>query len=174
MMSAARGWELWSTECRLVVTERSTLPAAAELVDDLLAEVEQACTRFRPDSELLGLRPDADGYAELSPMLTDLVATALTVAEDTGGAVDPTIGGTLVDLGYDRDIRLLGTTGSTAVTVVRRPTGWRTLRLDGRRLRLPAGTQLDLGATAKARRRGPGRAPGRGRARHRSAGQPGR
>ena len=98
---------------------------------------------------------DGDGSAELSPLLAELVAAALGAARETGGAVDPTIGSVLVGLGYDRDIRLLrdrdeGPRAAGTRVVVRRHAGWRALTLEGRTLRMPPGTQLDLGATAKA------------------------
>ena len=41
---AARDWELWSTSCRLVVTDPALLDEAAALVDDELALIEQACS----------------------------------------------------------------------------------------------------------------------------------
>lgn len=147
---AVRDWQQWSTACRLAVTAPELLPAAAALVDDVLADVDRACSRFRTDSELLTLRRDADGWSELSPTLGRLVRIALDAAQSTDGAVDPTVGGTLVDLGYDRDIDSVRSRTAPAVQVIRRPAGWRSLRLDGDRLWMPAGTQLDLGATAKA------------------------
>jgi FAD:protein FMN transferase len=149
-MTAVRAWEQWSTSCRLVVTEAQALPAAAAIVDEVLADVDRACSRFRRDSELLTLPRDAEGWSDLTPMLTDLLTAALDAAALTDGSVDPTIGATLTDLGYDRDIRALAGGTSTMVRVVRRPSGWRALELDGSRLRMPVGTQLDLGATAKA------------------------
>jgi len=148
-MVAARDWELWSTRARLVVTDPGALDPALVLVDGLLAEVEAAASRFRPDSEVSTLRPGADGTVEVSPMLADLLGEALTAAEQTDGAVDPTIGATLSALGYDRDIRLVES-GRGLVALVRPVPGWRTLHLTGRRLRLPEGLELDLGATAKA------------------------
>jgi thiamine biosynthesis lipoprotein len=149
-MVGSRDWEQWSTTCRLVVTAPETLAAATAIVDEVLADVDRACSRFRPDSELLTLAPDDEGWSDLTPTLADLVRVALDAARQTAGAVDPTIGATLVDLGYDRDIRALAGDTSAIVRVVRRPPGWRALQLDGTRLRMPAGTQLDLGATAKA------------------------
>jgi thiamine biosynthesis lipoprotein len=149
-MVAVRDWQQWSTSCRLVVTAPERLPAAAALVDDVLARVELACSRFRSDSELLTLARGTDGWATLSPTLADLLRAALDAAHSTDGAVDPTVGGTLVDLGYDRDIESVRSRPAPAVRVVRKPVGWRSLRLDGDRLWMPAGTQLDLGATAKA------------------------
>lgn len=149
-MTGVRDWEQWSTSCRLVLTRPELLAEAAAIVDEVLADVDRACSRFRPDSELLTLVPDAEGWSTLSPTLADLLRIALDAALQSDGALDPTIGATLVDLGYDRDIRLLTDEGTSVVTVVRRPTGWRSLRLEHMRLWMPPGTQLDLGATAKA------------------------
>jgi thiamine biosynthesis lipoprotein len=149
-MTAVRDWELWSTSCRLVVTAPEALEAAGAVVDEVLADIDRACSRFRRDSELLTLTTDAEGWTRLSPTLADLMAVALDAARHTDGAVDPTIGATLVDLGYDRDIEELRHAGAVPVRVVRRPTGWRSVVLDGTRMRLAPGTQLDLGATAKA------------------------
>src|SRR5207244_337209 len=108
-------------------------------------------------SELMTLARDEETGTELSPLLAELVADAIEAARATDGAVDPTLGSTLVRLGYDRDLEEVRRRKATAegtertrVVVVRRPEGWRTLTLDGTRLRMPAGLQLDLGATAKA------------------------
>ncbi|WP_027860473.1 FAD:protein FMN transferase [Marmoricola sp. URHB0036] len=151
---ASRDWELWSTSCRLVVTDPAALPSARALVDWLLAEIERACSRFRPDSELMTLARNHEGGAELSPLLADLMADALEAARETDGAVDPTLGSVLVGLGYDTDLEEVRRRESTKerprVTVVRRAAGWRTLTLEGPHLQLPPGLQLDLGATAKA------------------------
>ena len=151
---ASRDWELWSTSCRLVVTDPAALPSARALVDWLLAEIESACSRFRPDSELMTLARNQAGGAELSPLLAELMADALEAARETDGAVDPTLGSVLVGLGYDTDLEEVRRRESTSerpqVTVVRRAAGWRTLTLEGRHLQLPPGLQLDLGATAKA------------------------
>jgi thiamine biosynthesis lipoprotein len=151
---ASRDWELWSTSCRLVVTDPAALPSATAMVDWLLAEIETACSRFRTDSELMTLTRDEETGTELSPLLAELMADAIEAARETDGAVDPTLGSTLVRLGYDRDLeevrRRKATAERTRVVVVHRPAGWRTLTLEGTRLRMPAGLQLDLGATAKA------------------------
>ena len=147
---AVRDWELWSTTCRLVVTDPSVLQDAAALVDADLARVEQACSRFRPDSELMNLATDDEGVVELSPLLAELMEAALASARETGGAVDPTLGSVLSGLGYDRDIAEVRLKAGPTRVVVLRHSGWRALSLEGRRLRMPRETQLDLGATAKA------------------------
>ena len=91
------------------------------------------------------------GTHRLSPLLADLVGTALDAAEASGGLVDPTIGGTLLDLGYDRSIELLPG-GRRARTVVPHRAGLATRAAARRPPRASAGdVVLDLGATAKAR-----------------------
>jgi thiamine biosynthesis lipoprotein len=144
-----RDWELWSSSCRLVVADAAALPGATAIVDEELARIEQACSRFRLDSELMTLVRDDDGAAELSPLLAELVRAALLAARETDGAVDPTLGSVLAGLGYDRDIVEVRRADRSQLIVLRHP-GWRALVLQGRRLLMPPGTQLDLGATAKA------------------------
>jgi thiamine biosynthesis lipoprotein len=141
-------WPLWSTTARLVVTDPDALPAARELLDDLTARVDAACSRFRPDSELVTL-PDDGLPVEVSPLLAVLVGVALLAAARTGGDVDPTLGAALVAAGYDRDIAALGDGPAIPYLAAPEP-AWRRVRLDGRMLTVPAGVRLDLGATAKA------------------------
>jgi thiamine biosynthesis lipoprotein len=149
MSTAARDWQLWSTSARIVVTDHRCLDVAAAFVDQELARVETACSRFRQDSELLDLVVEEDGSRLLSPLLAELVRAALDAARDTSGAVDPTLGAAMVGLGYDRDIELVRGADRPVAPVGQVP-GWQTLRLVGRRLFGPPGLELDLGATAKA------------------------
>jgi FAD:protein FMN transferase len=73
-------WPLRSTTARLVVTDPGSLPRARDVVADLTAVVEAACSRFRPDSELSRL--PADGRpTRVSPLLAELVAAALLAAD---------------------------------------------------------------------------------------------
>ncbi len=137
----------WSLECRVVVTEASTIAAARSICDGVLDAVDDACNRFRDDSELSRL-PDDGSAVEVSPLLAELVAESLRAARLTDGAVDPTVGGTITDLGYDCDLDLLRDRGPVAR--IRRVPGWRGVRLDGCTLRVPPCARLDLGAIAKA------------------------
>jgi thiamine biosynthesis lipoprotein len=95
-------WTVWGTVARVVVTDPAVLQSAADIVRAELAAADAACSRFRPDAELTAVcrspRP-----VTVSPLLADLVAAALAAARDTGGDVDPTVGGALCGLGYDRD-----------------------------------------------------------------------
>src|SRR6476646_1961224 len=140
-------FELWSTTATIVVTDPDALGSVVEIVRAGLDEVERASSRFRPDSEISGLTP---GRNRLSPMLADLVGTALDAAEASSGLVDPTVGAVVRALGYHGSIELLPADGAP-VSLVHHVPGWRQVHLYGDKLELPVGLQLDLGATAKAR-----------------------
>ena len=146
-MSTTYAFDIWSTTGRVVVTEPRALASVVEIVRAGLDEVDRACSRFRPDSELSTLTP---GTRRISPMLADLVGIALDAAEASGGLVDPTVGSAMRGLGYDRSIELLPADGP-AVRLVQSVPGWRRVRLHGDQLELPGEVVLDLGATAKAR-----------------------
>jgi thiamine biosynthesis lipoprotein len=143
-------WELWSTTGRLVVTDPDALEAAKAIVDEETTAVELASSRFRDDSELSMLRGRVVDAAPISATFAELIRAALVAAELTDGAVDPTLGTAMEAIGYDRDIRLvLDDDGPVRAIASVRP-GWRYLHLDGQRLTVPSGLELDLGATAKA------------------------
>ena len=67
----------------------------------------------------------------------------------TGGLADPTVGGALIALGYDRDFAAIDPERPSPPAPPAPAPGWQAVRLDGPVLRLPAGVRLDLGATAK-------------------------
>src|SRR5689334_11160402 len=104
-------------------------------------------------------QPPATGASMTPARVMPVSATGLGVAEwsvwtTTARAADRTRGGPLLDL----DCPALSAAEPTGPTAgpdrpqpsVRRRTSWRDVRLDGRMVTLPAGTLLDLGATAKA------------------------
>jgi thiamine biosynthesis lipoprotein len=119
-------------------------------VDLTVAELDQACSRFREDSELSQLNAAAGRWTRVSPLLFDAVRAALRGAQLTDGDVDPTVGRAMIALGYDRDFSAMGS-GAQVVSVASVP-GWRAVALDHAHstIRLEPGVMLDLGATAKA------------------------
>jgi len=152
---AAADWQALGTQVWLLVTDPGQLAEARRLLEADLTAVDQACSRFRPDSELMRLDTDGPGPAstvEVSPLLAESIAVALHAARMTDGDVDPTVADAMSDLGYDRDFSLLPAVGPPVRLTVRAVPGWRQVGLDeqARRLTLPRGVHLDLGATAKA------------------------
>ncbi|MGH9073092.1 MAG: FAD:protein FMN transferase [Acidimicrobiales bacterium] len=131
-------------------------PEAMEVVRKVLEEevavIDAACSRFRADSELIGLNEASGRWREVSPLLLTAVQVALLAARQTDGAVDPTVGTALRLLGYDRDFTQVAATGPPLQVTLRPVPGWQVVEVDPRRgrIRLPAGVELDLGASAKA------------------------
>jgi thiamine biosynthesis lipoprotein len=137
------------TTARVVVWPPHELPRALDAVDRQLAALDQQASRFREDSEISQVNSSESHTFFLSEGLADLLATALAAAELTAGLVDPTVGGALIAMGYDRDFSSVRKDLSVAAAVGTPAPGWAAVELDGRLLRRPAGMVLDLGATAK-------------------------
>jgi thiamine biosynthesis lipoprotein ApbE len=160
--TAFDAWTALGMLVQLVVTEPRPIAAARELLEADLLALDLACSRFRSDSELVAVGNVAQGASgpvtvSVSPLLAEAVAVALRAAQLTDGDLDPTVGGALADLGYDRDFAELTPPGRFDVAShdggvsVRVIPGWRSVRVDLNRQRLtvPAGVRLDLGATVK-------------------------
>lgn len=138
------------TTARIAIWPPQRLRPALGAVDAELARLDIAASRFRPDSEICRIQARAsDDDVQVSDHLAEVVSVALAAAAWTDGLVDPTIGAALVALGYDRDFVLVGPYQPDLPTVSTAVPGWRSVSLHGRMLRLPQGTSLDLGATAK-------------------------
>ncbi|WP_227878613.1 FAD:protein FMN transferase [Arthrobacter dokdonensis] len=105
--TARRSWQVWGLSASVVVTDPGQADAAARLAQGMLDAVDLACSRFRTDSELAVRRGDLVHGATVSPLLATLMESALAAARWTGGAVDPTLGGDLISLGYDADFASL-------------------------------------------------------------------
>jgi thiamine biosynthesis lipoprotein len=148
---AAARWTALGTTVSVSVTRAADLPAARRAVESELAAIDLACSRFRDDSDLMRLNEQAGEWASVGPRLGEAIAVALRAAALTDGAVDPTIGSALVLAGYDRDFGA-GLDAPAGPIRAHRVAGWRAVRVDPllERVRLPHGTRLDLGATAKA------------------------
>ena len=102
---------------QLAVTSPGQLAAARELLEADLTALDLACSRFRPDSELIAVGNAARGASgpvtmPVSPLLAEAVAVSLRAAQLTDGDIDPTVGGVLADLGYDRDFAELTPPGA--------------------------------------------------------------
>jgi thiamine biosynthesis lipoprotein len=140
------------TFATLLVADPAALDDARELLAAELAAIDVACSRFRPDSELIRACAAGGRPVPVSPLLAEALSVALRAAEITDGDVDPTCGQALVGLGYDRDFAL----ARRNTAALRQPPvatgGWRDVCLDpiSQEVTVPDGVLLDLGATAKA------------------------
>jgi thiamine biosynthesis lipoprotein ApbE len=160
--TAAATWQALGTTVRLVVTDPRQLGAARDMLTADLRDVDQACSRFRPDSEIRTLqapqtlpvprshRATRTRTVTLSPLLAEAIAAALRAAQLTDGDVDPTVGAAMNAIGYDRDFTRVRPVGPPLRLTERTVPGWQSLRLEGTQLTFAEGIQLDLGATAKA------------------------
>ncbi|RZL77890.1 MAG: FAD:protein FMN transferase [Rhodococcus sp. (in: high G+C Gram-positive bacteria)] len=134
---------------QIVLTDPAALSLARDEIDAELDLVEAACSRFRPDSEVSVLGRSGGVPTDVSPLLAELIRTALTAAWRTDGDVDPTVGAAVVALGYDRDFAVLSGESAPSATITT-PASWSMIELIDRTVTVPDGVLLDLGATAKA------------------------
>ena len=111
--------------------------------------IEASCTRFDERSELRQLSTRIGERVPASDMLLEAVRFALAVAEETGGAFDPTVGLEMEARGFNREHR----SGEAVRTTIapRGTASWRDVRVDtaGRTITLLRPLVLDLGAVAK-------------------------
>jgi FAD:protein FMN transferase len=141
------------TRAVLLTAGEEALGAARALLEEELAAIDRACSRFRDDSELARANTRAGEEVPVSELFADALGVALEAADRTGGLVDPTLGAQLRAAGYDRTFELVRARKGWSLQPVARPAGgWRSVELDRTRLmlRVPCGMELDLGATAKA------------------------
>jgi thiamine biosynthesis lipoprotein len=160
MTLRAAQWPAIGTTAQVVVTDPSCLDAAQQIVVDELAQLDLACSRFRSDSEVARLATRGNAWTAVSDVLADVLACALDVARVTDGDVDPTMGTDMSRLGYDRDFGEIQKAPTVGPDIAVQPltyrlvyrTTWHDVEFDHakRRVRVPAGLVLDLGATAKA------------------------
>ena len=130
-------------------SDESAREAAMARAFDWFRRVEEACNRFDGASELRRLSTCIGTPVSVSGLLYEAVQFALAVAEETGGAFDPTIGLRMEEAGFNRDYRT-GQPVNTAL-VAHGPVSYRDVRLDSaaRTVTLLRPLLLDLGAVAK-------------------------
>ena len=136
----------------IAVRRADGLEAARRLATTVVADVDATCSRFREDSDLASVNRHPGEWVEVHPLLVEAVRVAYDAAASSHGLVDPLLGRSLVTLGYDRDFDELvelerrPDTGPTSPT----PGAWGAIGVAEGQVRIPAGTALDLGSTAKA------------------------
>jgi thiamine biosynthesis lipoprotein len=133
----------------VVDAEDARARASVERALGWFSAVERGCSRFDPASELSTLLGCVGTPTAVTPMLFELLRFAVAVAEETGGAYDPAVGGLMEARGFNRDYR-----SGEPVNRVRPPgeaATYRDITLDANAhtvtLRRPL--VLDLGGVAK-------------------------
>lgn len=155
----ARRWRAIGTSCEVVVSAPDASDAEADHIADraqqraavLVVELDLACSRFRPDSELSRLRHGT--AVTISPMLAGALGAALRTARATRGLVDPTVLAAVTATGYDADLDVVRERGTLSDKVAAEPAPghWRITHDPARRMALiPHRVEIDLGASAKA------------------------
>ena len=151
-MLTTQTWNDWS--CAIDLTTQDVhLDTAAAAVRGLMDEVSRSANRFRNDSDISRINAAAGRFVRVAPLTIDLVEVACEVARLTAGCVDPMVGADLIAAGYDADIDVVRTRDAAPP---RHPSHtrarWQDIRIDRTlsRVGIPAGTMLDLGASAKA------------------------
>ena len=92
----------------VVVVEAPAVHEAERLLAAELDAIDRACSRFRADSELMRANDAAGARRRSASCSPRRCGVALRAAEQTDGAVDPTVAPALVALGYDRDFAAIG------------------------------------------------------------------
>jgi thiamine biosynthesis lipoprotein len=133
-------------------TAEEAMELARRVVEAEVRAIDETCSRFRADSELMALNSSGGLPFQASPLLIEALQAALRAARQTDGMVDPTVGGAMLRIGYDDDFERLPEQRPALPPEPRPVPGWRLVRLEPetRTVTIPPGTMLDLGATAKA------------------------
>jgi thiamine biosynthesis lipoprotein len=128
--------------------ERAEREAGAARALAWFQRINDDCTRFDETSELMRLSSTVGVPVPVNALLYEAVQFALAVAEETGGAFDPTVGRRMASRGFNREFRTgraiptLPTTEGASFRDVELDAGAKTITL-----RRPL--TLDLGSVAK-------------------------
>ena len=143
-------WRTLGTGVHLIVVG-GDLDVAKGAVEDVLDLVDRTYSRFRDDSELSRLNDRAGQAVALSALLADAIAAGLSAAQQTRGAVDPTVGQAMRAIGYDVDFERLPANGHAIELRLEPIPGWQAVDLSPtrREVRVRPGVKLDLGSTGK-------------------------
>lgn len=134
----------WRTTLSLVVRRSVDPDVLRGLLVDEVARMDRAVSRFREDSEISAVNRAAGTWVPVSAYFQEVVGSAVTASELTGGLVDPGVGAHVDAAGYRhwRDGSAIPERPATAVA------GMVEFREDGA-VRIPPAVQLDVGAVAK-------------------------
>jgi thiamine biosynthesis lipoprotein len=145
-----RSWRAMGSAAALAVVGGDTALAARAIarVDDL----EDKWSRFRETSDVRRVNRHAGSAVRVNADTVELVAVAIEAWKRTAGAFDPTVGGAVIDAGYDESFdRFDGQPRSFDRNTSRPARGASAIELDvdAGTVAVPRGVQLDFGGLGK-------------------------
>src|SRR6202035_4853802 len=90
------------TTAVLLVVDPAVAEAARAVLEAELAAIDDACSRFREDSELFAVTRARSAPVRVSPLFFQAVGVALRAARLSDGSGVPAVGPAMRVLGYDR------------------------------------------------------------------------
>jgi thiamine biosynthesis lipoprotein len=129
--------------------QRADRLLAIERAVEWFRQIEARCTRFDERSEVRQLTEQIDTPVAVSAIVYEAVQFALALAEESGGAFDPTVGHRMEQRGFDREYRSGRSTRSALDSTS--DVSYRDVRLDAesQTITILRPLVLDLGAVAK-------------------------
>ena len=137
---------------QFVAMDTVMVVSSDEADEGLLADCEAEALRWEkllsvtdPESEIYAL--NQSGEADLSPEVLGLLDSALALCGETDGALDVTVYPIVRAWGFTTDSYRVP--GDAEISRLLEQVNWRRVAVDGRRVTLPEGFMVDLGAVAK-------------------------
>ena len=128
------------------VADARTLKAETEAI---LAEVDRQMSTYRDDSLIAAFnRAPARSCMAIPAGMLEVVRTGLQLAQDSGGAFDPTLEPLLNLWGFGPQARVERVPTAEQLAEARRRSGYRHLRINGQQLCKDVDLQLDLNSIA--------------------------
>src|SRR2546426_3312525 len=118
------------TGVTIASAEPEALASAVVAAEVELSNMDLACSRFRPDSDLSRINGRAGEWVRVSPLCIEAIDVALRAAEMTDGLVDPTVGGALEEAGYTQDFEILPRDGPPLHLSVKPIPGWHSVLIN--------------------------------------------
>ena len=150
-MIPAAEWTAWGGMPVVVaVTEERELQVAVDITKAFIELIDEACSRFRTDSEIRTMPKGRPVRVSESLWLAFLAADRGYLLSK--GLLDPTVGSVLRVMGYDTDFNEMEKEVSSSATEIVLRTSWPAVRIDRRKqtIAVPEEAEIDFGATAKA------------------------
>ncbi len=139
----------WSA--RLALPAGATEVSARQAIQAALDEVVAQMSTWEAESDISRYNRAAAGWRELPAAFFHVLRHALALAEDCGGAYDPTVGPLVNAWGFGPWQRAFEPPSAAAIEAARLRCGWRRVPLDEARqaAHQPGGIYLDLSSIAK-------------------------